>query len=44
MCGHKGEHADGSIHQIPEFESVGMLGMSLGTFDTDRITEWNDIC
>jgi len=44
LCGHKGTYADGSVHQIPEYETVGLLGTNLGIYDTDRITEWNNIC
>ncbi len=44
LCGHKGAHADGTEHQIPEYETVGLLGPNLGIFDPDLITEWNDIC
>ena len=44
LCGHKGTHPDGSEHHIPEYETVGLLGMSLGIFDTERISLWNDIC
>jgi aldehyde:ferredoxin oxidoreductase len=44
LCGHKGTHKDGSEHHIPEYESVNLLGPNLGIFDTDQITEWNDIC
>ena len=44
LCGHKGAYPDGSTHQIPEYETVGLLGISLGIFDTQKITEWNDIC
>ena len=44
LCGHKGTHPDGSEHHIPEYESVNLLGPNLGIFDTDQITEWNDIC
>jgi aldehyde:ferredoxin oxidoreductase len=44
LCGHKGTYADGSVHQIPEYESIGLLGTNLGIFDVDRITEWNDLC
>ncbi|MBU1171428.1 MAG: aldehyde ferredoxin oxidoreductase family protein [Proteobacteria bacterium] len=43
-CGHKGRHPDGSMHQIPEYETVGLLGTNLGIFDAGRITEWNDLC
>jgi len=44
LCGHKGTYPDGSVHQIPEFETISLLGTNLGIFDSDRITEWNDIC
>ena len=44
LCGHKGTYSDGSSHHIPEYESVQLLGPNLGIFDSDRITEWNDIC
>ncbi len=44
LCGHKGTYADGRTHQIPEYETVGMLGPNLEIFDTDRITAWNDLC
>jgi aldehyde:ferredoxin oxidoreductase len=43
-CGHKGTYKDGSVHQIPEYETIGLLGPNLGIFDTDIITQWNDIC
>jgi len=44
LCGHKGTYGDGAVHQIPEYETVSLLGPNLGIFDTDRITEWNDLC
>ena len=44
LCGHKGTYADGSVHQIPEYETIGLLGTNIGVFDPDQITEWNDIC
>lgn len=44
LCGHKGTYPDGSEHHIPEYESVHLLGPNLGIFDTDQITEFNDIC
>lgn len=44
LCGHKGTHADGRVHQIPEYETVGLMGTNLGIYDPDRITEWNNIC
>ncbi len=43
-CGHKGTYPDGSVHQIPEYETIGLLGTNLGIFDTEKITEWNDLC
>jgi aldehyde:ferredoxin oxidoreductase len=44
LCGHKGTYPDGSEQHIPEYESVNLLGPNLGIFDTDQITEFNDIC
>ena len=44
LCGHKGIFPDGSEQHIPEYESVNLLGSNLGIFDSDRITEFNDIC
>ena len=44
LCGHKGTYKDGSTHQIPEYETVALLGPNLGIFDTDVITVWNDLC
>jgi aldehyde:ferredoxin oxidoreductase len=44
LCGHKGIYPDGSEQHIPEYESVNLLGPNLGIFDSDRITEFNDIC
>ncbi len=43
LCGHKGTYPDG-VHQIPEYETVGLLGTNIDVFDTEQITEWNDIC
>lgn len=44
LCGHKGTYQDGSVHQIPEYETISLLGPNIGVFDTDKITEWNDLC
>ncbi len=44
MCGHKGTLADGSVHQIPEYETVGLLGPNLGIFEPDTITVFSDRC
>lgn len=44
LCGHKGTHADGSVHQIPEYETVGLLGSNLGIFDPDAVCAFNDRC
>ena len=44
MCGHKGKFPDGSLHQIPEYESIGLLGPNLGTFEPDIVTALNDHC
>jgi len=44
LCGHKGTLADGSVHTVPEYETVGLLGPNLGIYDPDQIVEWNDLC
>ena len=44
LCGHKGTHADGTVHQIPEYETVGLFGPNLEIYDTDFITACNDRC
>ncbi len=44
LCGHKGTYPDGTVHQIPEYETICLLGTNLGVFDTESITEWNDLC
>jgi len=44
LCGHKGTYPDGSERHLPEYESVNLLGPNLGIFDTDQISEFNDIC
>ncbi len=44
LCGHRGTLSDGSVHTVPEYETVGLLGPNLGIYDPDRIVEWNDLC
>ena len=45
LCGHKGTLADGSVHTVPEYETVGLLGPNLGIYDPDQHRcEWNDLC
>jgi aldehyde:ferredoxin oxidoreductase len=44
LCGHRGTHPDGTVHQVPEYETVALLGTNLGIFDPDRISAWNDLC
>ncbi len=44
LCGHKGTYPDGSVRQIPEYETTSLLGPNIGIFDTDQISEWNDLC
>ncbi len=44
LCGHKGTLEDGSVHLVPEYETVGLLGPNLGIYDPDQIVEWNDLC
>jgi len=44
LCGHKGDFGEGEVRQIPEYETVGMLGFSIGIFDSRLISEFNEIC
>lgn len=43
MCGHKGDF-NGRKLQVPEYETIGLLGSSLGIFDPVKIAEWNETC
>jgi len=43
MCGHKGTFKNKET-SVPEFGTIGLLGANLGIFDSDLISEWNDIC
>jgi aldehyde:ferredoxin oxidoreductase len=42
-CGHKGTFKKGQM-PAPEFETIGLLGTSLGIFDLDTIADFNQIC
>lgn len=42
-CGHKGSFKSGDM-SAPEYETIGMMGTSLGIFDLDIIAEFNYIC
>jgi len=42
-CGHKGTF-QGEEMAVPEYETVGLLGTSLGIFDTNQIAQWNRTC
>ncbi len=42
-CGHKGTFA-GEEMSAPEYETIGLLGTSLGIFDLDQIAQWNRLC
>lgn len=42
-CGHQGQFNAGT-QPAPEYETIGLLGTSLGIFDLDKIAEWNQIC
>ena len=44
LCGHKGTHPDGSTFQLPEYESIGLLGPNLGIFDPDVVSALNTRC
>ncbi|MCF6248261.1 MAG: aldehyde ferredoxin oxidoreductase family protein [Desulfobacula sp.] len=42
-CGHKGTFKKGRM-SAPEFETIGLLGTSLGIFDLDTIAQFNQLC
>ena len=42
-CGHKGSFKSGDM-STPEYETIGMMGTSLGIFDLDIIAEFNHVC
>ncbi|PIE67633.1 MAG: aldehyde ferredoxin oxidoreductase [Deltaproteobacteria bacterium] len=42
-CGHKGVFG-GNLQPAPEYETIGLLGTSLGIFDLEKIARWNRIC
>jgi aldehyde:ferredoxin oxidoreductase len=44
LCGHKGAYPDGTVRQLPEYETTALFGPNLGVFDPDVIGEWNDLC
>ena len=43
LCGHKGVFND-KEQQVPEYETIGMLGTCLGIFDPEKIAIWNETC
>ena len=42
LCGHKGTYPDGVTRQIPEYETVGLLGPNLENWDPDLLGRWNE--
>jgi len=42
-CGHKGVFKTGEM-AAPEYETIGMMGTSLGIFDLDIIAQFNKTC
>jgi len=42
LCGHKGTYPDGEVRQIPEYETVGLLGPNLENWDPDILGRWNE--
>lgn len=42
-CGHKGKFKTGEM-PAPEYETIGLLGTSLGIFDLDTIAQFNQVC
>ena len=43
FCGHKGIF-NGKLTNVPEYETLALLGTSLGIFDPNDISRFNDIC
>jgi aldehyde:ferredoxin oxidoreductase len=43
LCGHKG-NINGRMRQIPEYETVGLMGSNLEIFDPVKISDFNEIC
>ncbi|NOX33859.1 MAG: aldehyde ferredoxin oxidoreductase family protein [Deltaproteobacteria bacterium] len=43
LCGHKGMF-NGKKTNVPEYETLALLGSSLGIFDPDDISRFNEIC
>ncbi|THB80014.1 MAG: aldehyde ferredoxin oxidoreductase [Desulfobacteraceae bacterium] len=43
MCGHKGRFNDRDT-QVPEYETLALLGASIGIFEPDHISLLNDFC
>jgi len=44
QCGNKGIFDGDKTLQVPEYESVGLLGSGLGNYDAFKLAEWNDLC
>ena len=42
-CGHKGTFGKDTL-SAPEYETIGLLGTSLGIFDLEYIAQWNLTC
>ncbi|MFH1351884.1 MAG: aldehyde ferredoxin oxidoreductase family protein [Pseudomonadota bacterium] len=43
LCGHRGNF-NGNVLQVPEYETIALLGSNLGIFDSVQIAKWNRIC
>jgi aldehyde:ferredoxin oxidoreductase len=43
LCGHKGVF-NGSQANVPEYETLALLGSNLGVFDPNDISRFNEIC
>ena len=42
-CGHKGSFKTGNM-PVPEYETIGLMGTSLGIFDINIIAQFNQVC
>lgn len=43
LCGHKG-NIDGQTRQVPEYETIGIMGSNLNIFDPVAVSNFNELC
>ena len=44
QCGNKGTFGENQTLQIPEYETIGLMGSGLGNYDGFKLSEWNELC